>query len=97
MTKIFIDGQVGTTGIQIFDMLKKRDDIDVLVIPDKERKNPNVRKELIKTSEISILCLPDDAAREAVSLNADQSRIIDASTAHPVSYTHQTLPTKRIV
>ena len=82
MTKIFIDGQVGTTGIQIFDMLKKRDDIDVLVIPDKERKNPDVRKELIKTSEISILCLPDDAAREAVSLNADQSRIIDASTAH---------------
>ena len=63
MTKIFIDGQVGTTGIQIFDMLKKREDIDVLVIPDKERKNPDVRKELIKTSEISILCLPDDAAR----------------------------------
>ena len=55
MTKIFIDGQVGTTGIQIFDMLKQRDDIDVLVIPDKERKNPDVRKELIKTSYIIIL------------------------------------------
>ena len=82
MTKIFIDGQVGTTGLQIFDMLHTRDDIEVLSIPDNKRKDPEVRKELITASEISILCLPDDAAREAVSLNADESRIIDASTAH---------------
>ena len=82
MTKIFIDGQVGTTGLQIFEMLKKRDDIDVLAIPENKRKNPEFRKELITNSEISILCLPDEAAREAVSLNAGESRIIDASTAH---------------
>ena len=82
MTKIFIDGQVGTTGLQIFEMLKKRDDIDVLAIPENKRKNPEFRKELITMSEISILCLPDEAAREAVSLNAGESRIIDASTAH---------------
>ena len=85
MTKIFIDGQVGTTGLQIFDMLHKRDDIEVLSIPDDQRKDPKVRKELITASEISILCLPDDAAREAVGLNADESRIIDASTAHRTS------------
>ena len=82
MTTIFIDGQVGTTGLQIFEMLKKRDDIEVLAIPENKRKNPELRKELITTSEISILCLPDDAAREAVKLNAEESRIIDASTAH---------------
>ncbi len=82
MTKVFIDGQVGTTGLQIFDMLRKRDDIEVLAIPEQKRKDPEVRKELINTSDISILCLPDDAAKEAVGLNADGSRIIDASTAH---------------
>ena len=82
MTTIFIDGQVGKTRLQIFEMLKKRDDIEVLAIPENKRKNPELRKELITTSEISILCLPDDAAREAVKLNAEESRIIDASTAH---------------
>ena len=82
-TKIFIDGKEGTTGIEIFERLGKRDDIEILLIDEEKRKDLNERKKLINQSDITFLCLPDAAAIEAVSLveNPD-TRIIDASTAH---------------
>jgi len=82
-TKIFIDGKEGTTGIEIFERLGKRDDIEILLIAEDKRKDLNERKKLINMSDITFLCLPDAAAIEAVSLveNPD-TRIIDASTAH---------------
>lgn len=82
-TKIFIDGKEGTTGIEIFERLGKRDDIEILLIDEEKRKDLKERKKLINQSDITFLCLPDAAAIEAVSLveNPD-TRIIDASTAH---------------
>lgn len=81
--KIFIDGQAGTTGLRILDRFAGRDDITLLTIDDDKRKDLDERKRLINSSDFTFLCLPDAAAREAVSLveNPDV-RIIDASTAH---------------
>jgi len=81
--KVYVDGQEGTTGLEINNRLKKRNDIEILAIPSEERKNQAKRAEFINKADIVFLCLPDDAAREAVSLvkNPDV-RIIDASTAH---------------
>ncbi len=83
---IFIDGEAGTTGLQIAHRLQGRDDIELLHLSDSERKDSRRRAEMLNTADISILCLPDDAAREAVSMveNPD-ARIIDASVAHRVS------------
>ncbi len=80
---IFIDGQEGTTGLQIFDRLSARDDIELLTIPESRRKDPSARKERMNAADLVFLCLPDAAAIEAVALvdNPD-TRIIDASTAH---------------
>lgn len=81
--KIFIDGEHGTTGLQIITRLTQRDDIDLLSIAHEDRRNPDIRKDKLREADIAILCLPDDAAREAVSLAADAgTRFIDASTAH---------------
>lgn len=81
--KIFIDGEHGTTGLQIRERLAGRTDIELLSIPMEERRNASLREELLKTTDIAILCLPDDAAREAVALAAGTgTRFIDASTAH---------------
>lgn len=82
-SKIFIDGKAGTTGLKIYERLGKRDDIEILLIDEDKRKDNNERARLINSADIVFLCLPDDAAREAVSLctNPD-TRIIDASTAH---------------
>ena len=82
--KIFIDGEHGTTGLQIRQRLAGRDDLDVLSIPESERRNPTLREEMLKAADIAILCLPDDAAREAVAMLAGNSdtRVIDTSTAH---------------
>ncbi len=82
-TKIFIDGKEGTTGLQIFERLGQRDDIEVISLPDELRKDIQARKEAINSCDIVFLCLPDAAAIEAVSLieNPDV-RVIDASTAH---------------
>lgn len=81
--RIYIDGQEGTTGLQIQDRLGGRDDIDLLVIEPAKRKDLSERKKLINSADIVILCLPDDAAREAVSMiENDKTRVIDASTAH---------------
>ena len=81
--KIYIDGQEGTTGLQIYDRLFNRDDIDLLVIDPSMRKETGERKKLINSADIVILCLPDDAAREAVAMIENgRTRVIDASTAH---------------
>jgi len=83
MKKIFIDGKEGTTGLRIFERLDGRDDISLLTLCDEDRKNPVKRREMINSADIVFLCLPDDAAREAVSmLKNETTKIIDASTAH---------------
>ena len=81
-TKVFIDGSAGTTGLQIYERMAKRDDIELITLSDEMRKDANARKEAINASDITFLCLPDAAAVEAVSLAGDKVRIIDASTAH---------------
>ena len=81
MYKIFIDGQSGTTGLQIEQRLKQRQDIELLEIPTQDRKDPRVKRDAMNNADISILCLPDDAARQAAELGTG-ARIIDASTAH---------------
>ncbi len=84
--KIYIDGQEGTTGLQIYDRLSKRDDIDLLLIDPEKRKDAGERKSLINSADLVILCLPDDAAREAVAMiESEKTRVIDASTAHRTS------------
>ena len=81
--KVFIDGKEGTTGLRIYDRLANRSDIELMLIPEDLRKNPIERSKYINDSDITFLCLPDQAAIEAVSLvKNDKTRIIDASTAH---------------
>ena len=84
--KIFIDGSEGTTGLRIHERFEGRDDIDLLSIDPLLRKDRQERKRLINESDITFLCLPDEAARESVSLvENDRVRIIDTSTAHRTS------------
>jgi N-acetyl-gamma-glutamyl-phosphate reductase len=82
--KIFIDGEHGTTGLQIRARLAERSDIDVISLPQAERRNDALREEMLREADIAILCLPDDAAKQAVSMLgvASKTRIIDTSTAH---------------
>lgn len=81
--KIYIDGQEGTTGLRIFERFAGRDDIEILTIDPALRKDLDERKKLINASDVTFLCLPDAAAKEAVSLiDNDHVRVIDASTAH---------------
>ncbi|MDR1934917.1 MAG: N-acetyl-gamma-glutamyl-phosphate reductase [Candidatus Accumulibacter sp.] len=82
---VFVDGQEGTTGLHINEYLARRGDVELLRIDAEKRKDPAERKRLINASDVTFLCLPDDAAREAVAL-ADNPRtcVIDASTAHRV-------------
>ena len=82
-TKVFIDGSEGTTGLRIYERFSVRDDVEILKISPELRKDPAERKRLINSSDITFLCLPDDAARESVSLvENDNVKIIDTSTAH---------------
>ena len=84
--KVYIDGKDGTTGLQIYDRLSVRSDIDLLLIDEEKRKDPAERKKLMDAADIVFLCLPDAAAVEAVALVENPStRIIDASTAHRTS------------
>lgn len=84
--KIYIDGHAGTTGLRIHDWLSIRRDIDVVTLPVELRKNTKARKEMVLSSDIAILCLPDDAAIEVAGWLKDaDTRLIDASTAHRVA------------
>lgn len=81
--RIFIDGEHGTTGLQIRQRLAERGDIELLSIPVERRKDADARSDLLNEADIAILCLPDDAARESAALVAGGStRLIDASSAH---------------
>ena len=81
--KIFIDGQAGTTGLQITERLAHRDDLELVFLADDDaRKDPAHRAACLREADVAILCLPDDAAREAVRLADGECRILDASTAH---------------
>ncbi len=83
MKKVFVDGSEGTTGLRIFERFEGRTDIEILRIPTELRKDPTEVKKYINESDITFLCLPDAAAREAVALvENDQTVIIDTSTAH---------------
>lgn len=83
--KVFIDGHEGTTGLRIRDWLAWRGDIELLVLPHRERKQPAARRAALEAADVAVLCLPDDAAREAASWAAELgTRVIDASTAHRV-------------
>ncbi|MBL0338033.1 MAG: N-acetyl-gamma-glutamyl-phosphate reductase [Rhodospirillaceae bacterium] len=80
---IFIDGEAGTTGLQIHSQLSNRSDIELLQLPQADRKDPLRRTEAINSCDIAILCLPDDAARQAVSfVKNPRVRVLDASSAH---------------
>jgi N-acetyl-gamma-glutamyl-phosphate reductase len=86
MTKLFIDGAAGTTGIQIRDRLAGRSEFDLITLDDAARKDDAARGRAINAADIVILCLPDDAARQSVQMIAnDTTRVIDASTAHRVA------------
>jgi N-acetyl-gamma-glutamyl-phosphate reductase len=82
MFKVFIDGREGTTGLQIVERLKSRTDISLLEIPDQDRKNPQVKKNILNAADIVLLCLPDEASRESVTLiDNHKTKVIDSSTA----------------
>lgn len=84
--KVFIDGKEGTTGLRIFERLKKRPDLELLTLPDELRKDPAARKEAIHSADIAVLCLPDAAAKESVALaEGSNTRILDTSTAHRIA------------
>lgn len=84
--KVFVDGQEGTTGLQINEYLAKRADIEVLKIDTDKRKDLAERQRLINASDVTFLCLPDDAAKESVALvDNPNTCVIDASTAHRVN------------
>ena len=83
MHRVFIDGQAGTTGLQIHERLQVRPDIELLEIDPAERKNSSVKQAIIDAADVVILCLPDEAALETVAKNSrNRVRFIDASTAH---------------
>ena len=86
MTKIFIDGSAGTTGLRIYERLSAREDLELITLSEENRKDPSARKEAIHAADAVFLCLPDAAAIEAVELaEGSDTVIIDTSTAHRTS------------
>ena len=86
MTRVFIDGKSGTTGLRLAERLAGRKDIEILTIAEEKRRDPAARAEMLNAADVAFLCLPDDAAREAVSLlSNDRTVVIDTSTAHRVN------------
>lgn len=82
---VFIDGAAGTTGLQVHDRLQTRAELSVRVLDDGQRKDIDARAEAMASADVTILCLPDDAARQAAEMaKASGSRLIDASTAHRI-------------
>jgi len=85
MTKVFIDGSAGTTGLRIYERLGSRSDIELMILPEELRKNMDERRRMLNSADIAFLCLPDKAAMEAVSLIENpEVAVIDTSTAHRV-------------
>ncbi len=83
MSGVFVDGSAGTTGLRILERLADRRDIELLTLPEELRKDPDARRRMLRSADIAILCLPDQAAREAVALAEDAGTVlIDTSTAH---------------
>ena len=83
MKRVFIDGKAGTTGLRIYERLSERNDIEIILLSDDQRKDPAARKKALNSCDIAFLCLPDDAARESVSMiENDNVIVIDTSTAH---------------
>ena len=83
MVQVFIDGASGTTGLEIRERLSGRDDVSLLILEEDRRRDSRARVDAMNVADVVILCLPDEAAREAVSLIANPAtRVIDASTAH---------------
>ena len=81
--KVFIDGKAGTTGLRIYERLEAFDGIELITLDDEKRKDPACRKAALNEADIAFLCLPDDAARESVSLIENENTVvIDTSTAH---------------
>lgn len=81
--KVFIDGKAGTTGLRIYERLGSFEGIELITLDDEKRKDPACRKEALNSADVAFLCLPDDAARESVSLiENDNTVVIDTSTAH---------------
>ena len=81
--KVFIDGKAGTTGLRIYERLESFQGIELITLSEEKRKDPQARKEALNEADIAFLCLPDDAARESVSLiENDNTVVIDTSTAH---------------
>ena len=80
--KIFVDGSAGTTGLRIADRLAEQDEFEILKISEADRKDVRSRAAVINESDLSFLCLPDDAAREVMPLVREDVRILDTSTAH---------------
>jgi N-acetyl-gamma-glutamyl-phosphate reductase len=86
VTGVFIDGAAGTTGLNIRERLEGRADLRLILLDDEARKNREARRQALNDADVAILCLPDEAAREAVALIAnDRTRVIDASTAYRVA------------
>ncbi len=99
-TKVFIDGSAGTTGLRIVDRLSAREDLELIILPEETRKDPKARAAALDEADIAFLCLPDAAAREAVSMVTNpKTVIIDTSTAHRTadgwSYGFPELPGQR--
>ena len=85
MAKIFIDGSAGTTGLKIYERLSTRKDLELLILEDNLRKNDDARREMLNKADVAFLCLPDEAAIEAVKMVENPNTvIIDTSTAHRV-------------
>ena len=83
MTRIFIDGSAGTTGLRIRERLSERRDVELIALPEEMRKDEHARRDALNRADVAFLCLPDAAAKEAVAMiENDRTAVIDTSTAH---------------